>query len=528
MLHYVATNHLGMLTKAMGRVRAFDLFRDRFVPQAYLREAIRAAVERYVQTCLSSKKQGTGLVRPFQMLEDLNRFQTLLESVAHRTLIPTHKILPDVLTKEDKEGKPSAFISHSCNVFWNFLSNVVSANIESVCAASNQGYAFSLVTKSFVQWKTLESRRQRNFHESRVKTTPVLTAGEMEAFCSLAGFDGVRRLESFLLGHVKRILMNMNKVLQINKESIGAVQRALQTPSPNFLPIISSFKHVDEFLHATIKIGNVFFFRDMLRRASGAVFGKHAPILQDWMYRALKTIRPANAESAVLEHAGLELLSRMLGKHREPGKSVLLDADVVEIMADLSKNDRQQLWSLLPCMYAASFLSNIWQGGFYLPHIQACANGAHAISIVVQKLLTSHAASQCLSQLDSMSSRGGMIRQKLTEPLCIYVQASIRILLEMRRNVNVQMPRGFPVPLDKLALRSCFIFVEMVVDMCGGLVPHSLVEEMLPHALVQASQIDISLGVQTSKDVLSLDSLRKVIHEVEGESPGVSPSSPGR
>ena len=103
MLHYVATNHLGMLTKAMVRVRAFDLFRDRFVPQAYLREAIRAAVERYVQTCLSIKKQGTGLVRPFQMLEDLNRFQTLLESVAHRTLIPTHKILPDVLTKEDKE-----------------------------------------------------------------------------------------------------------------------------------------------------------------------------------------------------------------------------------------------------------------------------------------------------------------------------------------------------------------------------------------------------------------------------------------
>ena len=106
------------------------------------------------------------------MVEDLNRFQTLLENVAHRTLIATHKILPDVLSNSSDEKK-SSFISHSCKVFWNFLSNVVSADIATVCAASNQGYAFSFVTKSFVQWRTLENRRQRNFHESRVKTTPV-------------------------------------------------------------------------------------------------------------------------------------------------------------------------------------------------------------------------------------------------------------------------------------------------------------------------------------------------------------------
>ena len=123
-------------------------------------------------TRASRSNTGTGLVRPYQMVEDLNRFQILLENVAHRTLIATHKILPDVLSDSSDESK-SSFISHSCKVFWNFLSNVVSADIATVCAASNQGYAFSFVTKSFVQWKTLENRRQRNFHESRVKTTPV-------------------------------------------------------------------------------------------------------------------------------------------------------------------------------------------------------------------------------------------------------------------------------------------------------------------------------------------------------------------
>jgi len=546
MLLYVAEKHLSMLAGAIAEIPAFDVYNRRFIPQAYLRDRLSQAMERMLSGMCSEKnrQRDTGLMRPYLMLEELNRFHNLLETIAHRTLIGAHKIVYESVSKQvacdavvadgpldtdiasSKKPDMKTFIGQACSIFWNFLSSIVTADVNTVCANNMTGYAYSPVTHSFVQWTILgDGRRQRNYHECRVSTTPVLTGCELESFCCMAGRNGVRVLESYLLGNVRTLLTHMYKVIQLNKGHIGAFQRALQSPNPQFLPILAQFKHLDEFLHASIKIGNVLYFRDMLRRANGVVLGKRAPLVHSWLYRAAKSVRPANSRNADLETVGLGGLSRMLGTHSETLKAGHLDSDMVEIMESLAQTDSQHLWELLPYMYSASFLSNVWRGGFYLPHIQACGNGAHSVSIVIQKLLTSVAANQCKSKVS-----GKKLQSSLVESLRLYVQSSIRVLLEMRKKQRSTMPKAFPVPLSKVALRSCFVFVELVVDACGARIPHSLIEETMPHSLAQSCQVDIVLGVQTADDALRLGSLMKVLHERDAGSPASaeSPASPAK
>merc|ERR1712146_453112 len=106
----------------------------------------------------------------------------------------------------------------------------------------------------------------------------------------------------------------MYKILQANKGHIGTFQRALSNPTQQVLLILSNFTQLDEFLHRAIVVGNVFYFRDMLKRSHEATLKRHAPVLQEWMLGAARAVNPAepSTDTASLGDVGLDSISRML------------------------------------------------------------------------------------------------------------------------------------------------------------------------------------------------------------------------
>jgi len=458
------------------------------------------------------------------MASKVSCFRTALERIGHRSDVTTEKIVTDVLRKQVEvssipvagvlpSGKEEmnkiggkTLISKACLNFWNFLYKKMAPTP----LLQQDGYAYSPMTQSFVKWKLLQVKKQYYYTECRVSTTPVVTPSELEAFSSLVGPAGVRVVEGFLMDKVRKRVMSMYTVVKKNKSQIGNFKKALSKTKQLMLPVLQNFTSLDSFLESAVIVGNIFYFRDMLRRAQGVAGGTHAPILQDWANKAVEVVQSDSSDNMHLSAIGLGDASRLHGYHQDAVKTGHLDDDVVTMMRGLSKDDTDHLWELLPYLFAASFISNIWKGGLYLPHIQANANSTHAVSITVQKLLTAHAFVQGGGCRQDMVS----LQKQLRAPFKTYLTASSRVLLEMRRMVTDKefAPMAKQFKLADLPLRSCFVFLEMVVDACGDLIPHSMLEKLVPHALVLSSNIDIILGVQFGTDKLEIGSLSKVIH----------------
>jgi len=228
--------------------------------------------------------------------------------------------------------------------------------------------------------------------------------------------------------------------------------------------IVKSFKQrvaeFDKLVQKSIQIGNMLYFRRLLREALGETFKQKIP----FVYNALTTSFTQYPPNITIDQSlfPMDSLAAEVGIDVKEADHELRNALTPFIQRD------KALWKALPVLYAVSFLvAPQWKECVYNPHIEAYDNNVHVLVRTVTDLIVS------FSSL-TMATRDPV---EVSEGLILFVKmCGIWLMRMMKKPDKHNAPKDLP---------SVLIFLDLFVRECT-LVPRSVLEELMPYSLLSS------------------------------------------
>jgi len=236
----------------------------------------------------------------------------------------------------------------------------------------------------------------------------------------------------------------------MDEEAAGTILKSFKQRAPDF----------DKLLQKSIAIGNVLYFRRLLREALGEVCKERIPLIHESIHTAFRQYPPNLFMEASL--ISVDALAAEVGI--DVGEA---DHELRNALTPFIQREKT-IWKSLPVLYAVSFLiAPQWRECVYNPEIEAHDNNVHVLVRSITDLIVAFCSL-------TMVTRDP---QEIADGLILFVRMSATWLMRlMKRPDKHNAPKDLP---------SVLIFMDLFVRECPY-VPRSVLDELMPYSLLSS------------------------------------------
>jgi len=434
------------------------VYDHQFIPREFLREKLLEVMRRFVKKSVIADAQNHLIQRP-SVLE--TRFQLFFSTVrllenyvdvdvgeALREFLLTHiynKALSDVNKIEwTVEGE----ISWSTDTMIRFVSKWYGEFVSKRLAIP--GICYSPNRRAFISRAAMQFRAEE-----------YSDLCELQALVRLVGPYGVKCIDREVMKYIATNIPALRELLTLNRKTLVEIS---MNYFKDVAPQLKALRDVDVFVGRSIAIGNALQFRQLLHDAQRLVAEQDIPYICNSVSIAFNQY-PRNTFMKP-EFLEMDALAHSIGL--ETGTA---DQSLKAVLSKLIGEQDKELWSLLPYIYAAAFVSSkTWGEAIYRSAVEAYANNAHTLSLCINALLISIKATTSATETE----------REIIDLLKKFVEASSCILLR-----HAQMPQRALEKNGIQSLPSVIIFMDKFVQE-SPLLTHDALEGCLPYSMLRS------------------------------------------
>ncbi len=291
---------------------------------------------------------------------------------------------------------------------------------------------------------------------------------ELKALCRLLGPYGVKLLDQEVLKAVQGVVRKLKESLLENRAACVEMQRVFQERDADAVSSLRKFTNLDTTVALLTNVGLGLHFRELLHEALGSVMKEQVPFLHSAVECAF--LQYTTNTFIVEELLSCDLLAFECGipvQTADQGLKLTLKEAIGTSPDDVA------VWSLLPTISAATFLSKSWQEADYRTAVAGYRTNLHCISKALISLVVSFKA------LTTQSCNDAEIAQLLE----LFVEQSSILLLRAWQLDPKVLQKTLSVQTTNLV--DATIFLDMFVEQAPYLERESL-ERVLPYALLRS------------------------------------------
>jgi len=473
------------LCSVLNEIESMTIYDHKFTPREFLREKLSETFRKFLRSISSTeikdeKHVEKVLQRPSVLERHINVYTSVLKLVENfvdinvgelcREVLLSEVCIPavvktgsfDWVTIDDTEFKyetpsGSKLIGIIVNWYYDFLSKKLT--IPGICYSPSR---LGFVSRSGLLFRA-------EFYSD---------IDELKALCRLIGPYGVKLIERETIKYVLNNATSIKDSLSHNKQALEELSSGYHNEN-SCNEALKKIRDVDTILNKSVNIGNALYFRDILREALRQTVEERAPYIYNTIATMFKQYKkntymipdflPADALASEI---GLPL-----GTADQALKRILLKA--------FSPTDGG-LITLLPYLYAGSFISSLWKEAQFKPLIEAYNNNVHSIAKCINSITVS---------LNSILSTSKDERE-MFNLLRIFVEVSSVILLRLSRSSN-KPDKNTPTDFSSL-----IIFMDRFVQE-SPLLTRDVLENNLPYSLLRNHFMAIYTPKATKKQEVS-------------------------
>jgi len=283
---------------------------------------------------------------------------------------------------------------------------------------------------------------------------------ELQSLVRLVGPYGVRAINRETMKFIISNIPPLKDILTLNRKVLMDIAFDYKKDISIY---VKALKEIDTFINRSIAIGNALQFRQLLLEAQRTVAEKEIPFI----LRTVDLLFDQYPRNTLMKAEFLETDSLAMTLGLRLGSA---DQALKAVLCKLIGEQDKDLWSLLPVLYAVSFVSSkSWTEAVYHPSIDGYSNNVNTLSLCISALL-----------IASKSTSSGDSEPEIVEQMKTFIQIASYLMLKQAQQPAKQLEK------TPLSLPSAFVFMDKFVqestflsqDVLEGLLPYSLLRSM--------------------------------------------------